>query len=244
MKLYLPCLQCKLDGLNDTFVQMEFDESNTYKVECDNGHKNIIIVEQEHFEILYELGAMALLDSYTREAVSSFATSVERFHEYCIKVILNAMGVDEKTCTDTWKYVSRYSERQLGAFYFLYLSYFKRTPKNFHQTWSEFRNKVIHNGYIPKHDEARNYAKHVYDYIIETISELKETCESSMRKVATRKNIPKTELAGYKPSFWSLPTMIDLQMGKVISPNSIFSNITFDEALERLKIKMETWYRK
>ena len=90
----------------------------------------------------------ALLDGYCRESVSSFASAQERFHEFAIKVFLTKQGAPKDQFFATWKLVANQSERQLGAYYFLHLLYFRKTPTQ-NTKMTEFRNSVIHKGSIP-----------------------------------------------------------------------------------------------
>lgn len=57
--------------------------------ECQKGHKNFVILQEERFETLFQIGANAIIDGYYREAVNSFTTSLERFYEFSIKVFCN-----------------------------------------------------------------------------------------------------------------------------------------------------------
>jgi hypothetical protein len=57
------------------------------------------------------------------------------------------------------------TERQLGAFYYLYLNHFKKTPPSLSGDDVKFRNDVTHKGKMPKYDKSTQYAKKVYEYI-------------------------------------------------------------------------------
>lgn len=54
---------------------------------CSHGHKTTTIVQNPKYEILFDIGANAIVDGYYREAVSSFTSSLERFYEYSIKIL-------------------------------------------------------------------------------------------------------------------------------------------------------------
>ena len=45
------------------------------------------------FELLFELGINALIDGYPREAVSSFASALERFYEFFCQVAALALSI-------------------------------------------------------------------------------------------------------------------------------------------------------
>ncbi len=152
MKLLISCQKClteeKINDLN--FVEVEMCDDGIYKMTCDNGHESTTFLQEQKFEILFDLGAMAFMDGYYREAVSSFAASLERFYEFCVEAILSSKNIDYEQYLKTWKMVAAQSERQTGAYYFLYLNEFGEAPAAAEQKQVEFRNNVIHKGYIPK----------------------------------------------------------------------------------------------
>lgn len=163
------CKHCSIEG-RGTFKDVEVKTNGIYEFKCDYGHENISILQHHSFQLLYDLGIKTLLDGYTREAATSFSVSIERFHEYCIDLFLHDLPEENKR--NTWKYVSSSSERQLGAFYFLYLYEIKAVPKKVSGKWEKFRNDVIHKGNIPSNEKAFEYAKYVFDYINEVLDAL------------------------------------------------------------------------
>jgi hypothetical protein len=112
----------------------------------------------------------AMEDGYSREAVANFASSIERMYEFYIRVICKRHEMDGSMAASTWKLVANQSERQLGAFYFLFLLGTKTSPPA--APMVEFRNKVIHKGYIPSRAEALEYARKVHDYVGGIVSRL------------------------------------------------------------------------
>lgn len=85
--------------------------------------------------------------------------------------------------------VSSQSERQLGAYMFLYLTRFKRpflTTKE-EQTafleWSTFRNNVIHKGQFPRRERVIEYAQYVFDLIRERKTELLQHAPAVYRDI-------------------------------------------------------------
>lgn len=74
-------------------VLVEFRDDGLYKVACPRGHVTVTAIQEQKFEVLFDLGAMALLDGYTREAVSSMAASLECFFEYYVLAISLKHGI-------------------------------------------------------------------------------------------------------------------------------------------------------
>ncbi|MCY8951437.1 hypothetical protein MOE28_16710 [Bacillus atrophaeus] len=237
MKMKFFCLECDLP----TIIETEISEKNIYELTCNQGHKKNYIVQIQKFELLYELAAYALLDGYTREAVSGFAVAVERLHEYCIQILLIKNSVSKENRDKTFKMVSRMSERQLGAFYYLYLNEFKEPPQPIPDTRTKFRNNVTHNGEIPTYEKTIEYAEYIFNYIIRLL-----------KKIRSIENIDHYELEYYGD--YQMPTvfMEETQKGNpptgmcVISMigtnrgNRDFSDKNFKIQFEQLK-ERERW---
>lgn len=168
MKTLVVCKHCSIEGQGLIYKEVEIETSGIYEFKCDHGHENISILQLHSFQLLYDMGIKALLDGYTREAVTSFAVSLERFHEYCIDCFL--YDVPKEMKEETWKLVSSQSERQLGAFYYLYLHEINAIPENV--KYIKFRNKVVHKGEIPTSEKAFEYAEYVYNYIDNVLNKL------------------------------------------------------------------------
>ncbi|PRD12619.1 hypothetical protein [Pantoea coffeiphila] len=162
-----------LDSKSEIIISSDLlnDEGHYFHV-CKNGHKSVIISQAMKFEDLFDNGANAIIDGYYREGVISFAASLERFYEYFIKVVMASKVDDLKIIESSWSYVQSLSERQLGAFIFTYAAFFNSKPEILSRSLFNLRNKVAHNGYIPKRNEAVNYGQRVIDFIVPIILRL------------------------------------------------------------------------
>lgn len=163
MRLLVHCATCfqELGHPSRELAYVEFKDDALYEFTCSFGHTSITALQQQKFEILFEIGAHAILDGYYRESVSSFASSLERFYEFSIRIFLEHSTKSDKLFRSTWKTVSSQSERQLGAFLFLWATHFKETPELPPQNMITFRNEVIHKGKIPTKEEAIAYGNSV-----------------------------------------------------------------------------------
>ncbi len=169
---------------------------------------------------------MALLDGYSREAISSMAASLERFFEYYILVICLKNDIAYEQFGEAWKPVAKQSERQLGAFLFVYLLEGGKplTPLINDQkptlqgrsrgkilTWAAFRNEVIHNGYIPTNEEVLEYGNLVYQFVYRVIAELKRSSAESMQRATFHHLTRGRSVANGGPvATMSVPTLISL----------------------------------
>ncbi|MDO6762954.1 hypothetical protein [Agarivorans sp. 1_MG-2023] len=147
-------------------------DSGVHEITCPRGHDYSVVLSAAKYEILFDVGMNALGDGYTRESVSSFASSLERFYEFFIKFQIDNNGISPTLAEQAWKIVSNQSERQLGAFTYLYICSLDKIPPELSTKDRGFRNKVIHKGYIPDVDEALGFGKIVYNHITTVISEL------------------------------------------------------------------------
>jgi len=214
MRVPLVCGQCMADGSVEIVKFAEFLDDNTYEVECPKGHKTVTVVQEQKFEILFDIGAYAIADGYYREAVSSFTTSLERFYEFFIR----ASFVDGEGNTNTlldafWKQVAVQSERQFGAFLFSHLAKTNSLPPLLTQKEVELRNDVIHRGKIPTKEEALKYGDSVLRIIRLDLATARQHFPDSVQLVATQTLIDAQKKAlakGIKVSTLTLPTIVGL----------------------------------
>lgn len=162
MKLEFKCWQCP-EGTPGRRVTEPFNESGSYSFKCAQGHVHDIVLVQIRFEVLAETGMQALVDGYYREAITSFAASLERIYQFYIDVVTLSADVDAAIHAKTWKLVSRQSERQLGMFIALYQVENKAEPPLLADMHTALRNRVVHQGYLPTEAEAIGFAQAVLD---------------------------------------------------------------------------------
>lgn len=162
------------NSIFDFSVETEINDLGHYIVQCSNGHKFQVIVQSEKFEILFDLAIEALLDGYTREALTNFASSLERFIEFTIKVILLTKNNNMDLINSSWKSVKNQSERQLGAYYLIYLNEFGVEAPYLSNKMIQLRNETVHKGYIPTHNDVINYGSEVLKIILPILKSLKE----------------------------------------------------------------------
>ena len=104
MKLLTTCLECeeearrqaRSDGATrvaDVSVLQDIRNESLYDVVCPKGHRFTVYLDHPKFELLFDMGAMAFLDGYYREAVATWAASLERFYEFFVRVICRKHGL-------------------------------------------------------------------------------------------------------------------------------------------------------
>lgn len=196
MKINLGCFDCMIQGNGDPFeFSFPINERNVYEVNCALGHSTTVLLSQSRFELLAEVGTQAIVDGYYREAVSSFAASLERFYEFMISLIMKATE-REPSLDGTWKLVAAQSERQLGMFYGLYCLHFNSVPPTLPAKEVTFRNSVVHKGHIPDEADAVRYGQSVIDLIQPIIENLKKNHKSDLDRIVSdhyRANQPPAE---------------------------------------------------
>ena len=149
--------------------QTEYLDSGIHELTCPACQGRFALFIRKHrFETLFDLGTRALLDGYAREAVVNFAAALERCLEFYLRsALLERFAAQGHTLEDaageleaTWKLLVSQSERQLGAFAAVYLAREGRAPDFLtpQGLGAEFRNRVIHRGYLPREQEVQDYA--------------------------------------------------------------------------------------
>lgn len=215
---------------SDIDFEVELNDENLYEFICPKNHRTLTQLQEQKFEILFDIASLALLDGYTKEAVSSYSSSLERFIEYCILILSLKNSVTTENFIKTWKQMANQSERQLGAFLILCLQ--EGINNKIEENRSSFRNKVIHKGYIPSSKEAIDYGQYVMSFIQNTLKELNQTSKEYLQKamhIHITKNGKLTE--NVRLSNASLPTIISLK-----SVNSEdYGNIKLIDSLNSVK---------
>lgn len=122
------------------------------------------------------------MDGYAREAVASFAAALERFFEFYVRAFAleRASGTEGDfagalaALDGTWRHVASQSERQLGMFALAYLLREGREPDflTAKALGTDFRNRVIHRGSLPRREEVEAYAARVFALIDRLLNEL------------------------------------------------------------------------
>jgi hypothetical protein len=184
MRINLVCPECAqaTGGVGTWFVDTIRDDG-FYDWKCPNSHDLFIGLQTLRHEMLFEIALNAMVDHYYREAVSSFAASMERYFEFAIRVISQKHGVQGTVFDEGWKRVSSRSERQIGAYIFLHMVEFGNPPRLLSNKLTEFRNDVIHNGLLPQKKETIAFGEAVYEVIQEGIRHLRETHRDFVERV-------------------------------------------------------------
>jgi hypothetical protein len=123
----------------------------------------------------------------------------------CLSTALGEEGRDQ-----AWKLVSSQSERQFGAFVFLHAALVGTAPEVLSMKQREFRNDVIHKGYIPARAEALDYGERVRHLIETGIRTIHAKFPKEVGKAinlhlqAARASVPK----GTRVATMSIPTIV------------------------------------
>lgn len=163
------------------FSSVRFKEGARYDVVCRKGHATVAILAELKFQVLFEIGVNAIIDGYFREAVSCFSASIERFHEFAIRCLV--LRDDADALAAAWAAVANQTERQLGAFIFLWLVHFGNPPDILNNKQTSFRNAVIHKGTIPTREQALKFGEAVLDMLREQIRILSASFEPQVKRL-------------------------------------------------------------
>lgn len=175
MKISLICFECCYGGKTPEqikFYSVDVSNDYCYELSCDYGHKGIFVYQALKHQVLFESGIEAYLSGFYAESILTITAAIERFHEFGIQLIQLAQEVDIIEIDKNFKKIARQSERQLGSYYSLYTAHLKTAPDELSSKMVEFRNKVIHKGYLPTNKETYDYCKKSFEYIIQSIQNL------------------------------------------------------------------------
>lgn len=167
----------------EEFSHVEFRDDGRYVIKCSFGHETTTILQQQKFEILFDIGAHAILDGYYREAVSSFTSSLERFYEFALRVFIEKASKSDELFQSCWNKVATQSERQLGGFVFLWASNFNEPPELLSDAQARFRNEVIHKGKIPTREQAIQYGNSVLSVLRPKMLAIRERFSEEVSKI-------------------------------------------------------------
>lgn len=157
----------------DITTALEMKDDYCYEFTCSQGHNNEFFLAVPKYALLFDMGMSAYLDGYYREATLDFAASIERFHEFCIYLMLwNEKSFHSDDLTRLWNQMKKQSERQYGAFVALYYHRTSRLPQMLSNSLVSFRNDVTHKGAFPSKEKTFWYAQQVADYIKENINSI------------------------------------------------------------------------
>ncbi|MGY2897245.1 hypothetical protein [Deinococcus sp. UYEF24] len=163
--------------------QTEYLDSGVHDLHCPNcGRRFALFIRKHRFETLFDLGTRALMDGYAREAVVNFAAALERCLEFYLRSALLERAAQEhrdleavaRELSATWKLLVSQSERQLGAFAAVYLAREGCAPEFLtpQGLGADFRNRVIHRGYLPRESEVQDYAARLFALMNRLLEEL------------------------------------------------------------------------
>ena len=195
MLLDLICADCLLEQIKDKkvteqpehYLPIPFEavnDSGIYEFVCPKGHQAKTYLYNIDFEILFDYSINAIVDGYYREAVSSFTSATERYFEFFIKVVLRKSKTEFDEIDNIWKLISKQSERQLGAYITLYAQTFNELPLLLSASKDvPFRNRVIHQGYIPSKQEAISFGNRTLEIIESSLLLLKNKYPEVTNKV-------------------------------------------------------------
>lgn len=203
MILLVPCGECVKAEQSDStkrpaivFHRGRLEDAGFVRLKCNKGHETTVMWDQRKHETLLRSACEALLDGYEREAVSSFAAALERAFEFFIRVTWTHLKVTADVVEKSWKLMAKQSERQFGAFVSQH-ALIASTPPAIDQKMVEFRNKVIHQGYIPGGGETLAFGEYVFNVHRDMLHLLKSKCADALDLEHSRES---AEIAKAAPS--------------------------------------------
>jgi len=247
MRIKLSCMTCGMEELEAARLidpsiasisvsplestSFELKEEGLYVLECEKGHITYTQLQEQKFQVLFELGAYAIADGYYRDAVASFTASLERFYEFFIKANLYEKKFNDKQISEFWKQISNSSIKQAGSFSHAYFHTFGENPPQLSNRKTEFRNEVIHKGIIPTRQQAIDYGEVIIDLISPTLQKVQETMPDGVWQTI-RAHLAKTVLANLDKNIITRGTPMLLSLthaDKTTRPNLLGAIATYTD---------------
>ncbi|MEZ4883954.1 MAG: hypothetical protein R3E32_04370 [Chitinophagales bacterium] len=173
MQYHLSCPICLKEDFQQFIVDLPPNNDGVYEVTCPKGHIFKTDILSHHFQTLFENAIHSLSNKYFIESFVSFAACYERFIEYFLNIVLISRGVKISSFEEAWKNIAKQSERQLGAFIFIYLQEFGVKPQLLSNSNIQLRNNVIHKGYLPTKKDCMKFGEGVLGFIRPVVELLK-----------------------------------------------------------------------
>lgn len=214
MRLPLNCMTCfQVNGEpSSVMTSVDLGNGEAYVHTCPAGHVHHTVLQQMQFELLFEAGFHAVVDGYCREAVGTFAATLERFQEFALRVCCAKVGMATGALEGAWEDVRNASERQYGAFVFLYSVAIGKMPATLSRKQREFRNNVVHKGIFCNEVDALAFGEQVRTLVVNAITELRKVCAKELDAMVTQAmsaalaTVPK----GGSVSTMGIPTILSL----------------------------------
>jgi hypothetical protein len=202
MRIHSGCTECTIHAMenklpipSDWIDVGELTDDGVATGRCPEGHAVNVVVQTPRHVLLFDSACHALIDGYYREAIGSFAASVERFYEFTIRVLWRHRDLGEETLDRVWSTLGSRSERQMGAFVALFAAHSGGPPKLMRK-YEERRNATVHAGKLPTEDEAMEFGKDCYDHILDVTDVLRETAGSALQRENTMQVIKRARRLG------------------------------------------------
>lgn len=180
---YTLCVDCDIvNSKNIVWANGEIHSDLFAICTCPNGHITIAGLMTELFDVLYKSAVDSFMKKCLSESVMSFAASLERAYELFTKIVLLRQSFSFDEIENYWKEIKNQSERQYGAFCFCYL-YVTKQSWHSESKMIEFRNKVVHKGYIATSEEVQIYARYITNSLTTIIRIIKKSFDSERSKL-------------------------------------------------------------
>jgi hypothetical protein len=252
MRLHGVCFHCAQKDGSEVEVWGEYRDEGFIDVECPHGHRSRAVLQQQRFELLFDFGILALIDGYYRDSFATTATALERFLQFYLQVVARERGVEDEALQATLRRDVHRSEREIGAFAFVYLlenghrcePYFKHS----HQ-WTKDRNDVVHNGHFPTAETAMSFGDATLGLIFTLGKELRARYSKACDKVVMSHVQRSHAVARKEPRPADWPAGMQWPLG-LWQPTTIawasggetFGATSYQEAVEHMRLKRHrTW---
>jgi hypothetical protein len=181
--------------------------------ECSRGHRQLVTLRQQNFEILFEVAAYAIRDGHYRQSVSSCTASLEAFHEFFLRSMAYQNGIRKERFDAAWKLLGISRKNRLEAYILNYLNFCARPPVLLTASESTWRDSVMQKGVMPTRGECVSFGQAILNVLRMAVEDTRNAFPEGIRKVMQEQVAAAHRQSSGPIVISSIRTIVDLDQG-------------------------------
>jgi hypothetical protein len=211
------CLECNPDGssvgnpiLPSVFLDLRPDSDGRCMSECSRGHKQIVALRQQRFELLFELAAYSIRDGHYRQSVSSCSASLDAFYEFFLRSMAYQNGIKKERFDAAWKLLGISRQNRLEAYLLNYRNLCARPPVLLTAAQNDWKDSVMHQGLLPTREECVSFGQAVLNVLRSGVEDARDTFPDGVKQAMQEHVTAAQPHASSSVVPWSIRTIVNL----------------------------------
>jgi hypothetical protein len=214
-KILVPivCRECNPDGSssgNPVFPSVSLDlrpdGDGRYMSECSRGHKQLVALRQQKFEILFELAAYAIRDGHYRQSISFCTASLEALREFFLRSMSYQNGINKERFDAAWKLLGISRQHRYEAYLLNYLNYCARPPVLLTAGQNDWKDSVMQKGITPTREECVTFGRAVLHVLRTAVEDARDAFPDGVKQAMQEAQ----QHASRDAAPWSIRTIVNL----------------------------------